>query len=57
MSGSNQQSDAAVDAIVARAAHMAILDTSRHNAIYETLLTDLQQELDADPSSVVGGGS
>jgi len=57
MNGVNQPGDPAVDAVVARAARVAVLPTSGHNPVYETLLFDLQRELDADPPTVVGGGS
>lgn len=57
MSGADQPNDPSVDAIVARAAQAAVLPTAEHNTLYDALLTDLQQELDTDPSTIVGGGS
>lgn len=57
MSAANQQGDPSVDSIVERAAKSGALPTADHNTLYNTLLTDLQHELDADLPTVVGGGS
>ncbi|WP_157374899.1 hypothetical protein [Arthrobacter alpinus] len=57
MRGTDQPNDPSVDAIVARAAQAAVLPTAEHKTLYDALLADLQHELDADPSPIVGGGS
>ncbi|MGA7206444.1 MAG: hypothetical protein WBX27_17665 [Specibacter sp.] len=49
--------DAAVDAVIARAAAAATVPTSEHNGLYSGLLEELQRELDDDPSAHTAGGT
>ncbi|MCU6479114.1 hypothetical protein [Arthrobacter sp. A2-55] len=46
--------DAAVDALVAKAAEAAVLPTVDHNALYTGILAGLQEQLDANPAAQPG---
>lgn len=48
--------DAGVDRVIAKAAAAVNLPTSQHNALYLTLVEELQHELDTDPATAMNGG-
>lgn len=55
MNSIENDTDPSVDAIVARAAQAAALPTGEHNKLYSSLLTDLEQALDAGPETSISG--